>query len=467
MDTSTALSHLPLSEELLKYYRDRIQAFENDLQTFVAQVDALKPVHAETHTLSWQLHQRNLDVRQLQATISDLQTQVLDERKLVVRAMAENDELRVQELKDRRKIRWLLALTAGNNVHATDDTAALQQPQAGDVTYFRDTLHKRFVKARSEIRLKATATTTTTAPTASTQRQRRTSQEPSRSRSPSRPPAVTVDEDPLMGSEPGLTLKDEVEVLRTTVEALRTQLAEQQAFHEDALMRLSDSREQQLRRFEYQQAQDAKRIEELVIRVGKLQGFMRDNTKELLRLRRSHLMSERLFKEERASMMQQTQSLREQYGELRNKSESVEKAVETRVVKKNEALVHELRTQLARYEDELRTFKTKQEDAEAGYKKRITALQSKITNMNRDYKNLKKRRDFEIEGFTTDILSLRKQVQSLEKIIIKFGQVDDRELELLDSAAGVGRKASKIQDQVTVLKRKMYQAEEELRGMAI
>ena len=47
------------------------------------------------------------------------------------------------------------------------------------------------------------------------------------------------------------------------------------------------------------------------------------------------------------------------------------------------------------------------------------------------YNALKKRRDYEIEGFTNDIMMLRKQLKVLEKNILKYGPLEDKELVLL------------------------------------
>lgn len=52
-------------------------------------------------------------------------------------------------------------------------------------------------------------------------------------------------------------------------------------------------------------------------------------------------------------------------------------------------------------------------------------------DMQRSYKSLNKRRDHEIEGFTNDIMLLRKQVQVLEHHLLQYGPLEDRELLLL------------------------------------
>jgi hypothetical protein len=48
------------------------------------------------------------------------------------------------------------------------------------------------------------------------------------------------------------------------------------------------------------------------------------------------------------------------------------------------------------------------------------------------YNALKKRRDLEVEGFTNDISNLRQQVKKLEKQIVRFGPVEDKELQFLE-----------------------------------
>jgi hypothetical protein len=48
------------------------------------------------------------------------------------------------------------------------------------------------------------------------------------------------------------------------------------------------------------------------------------------------------------------------------------------------------------------------------------------------YTALKKRRDYEIEGFTADIVNLRTQLRTLEKSLLKYGSLEDKELILLN-----------------------------------
>jgi coiled-coil domain-containing protein 77 len=59
-------------------------------------IDTLKVPHEEHHKLQWQVHRREAEVAELQQALSDAQTQLFDERKQLLRVIAENDELKSQ-----------------------------------------------------------------------------------------------------------------------------------------------------------------------------------------------------------------------------------------------------------------------------------------------------------------------------------------------------------------------------------
>jgi hypothetical protein len=87
--------------------------------------------------------------------------------------------------------------------------------------------------------------------------------------------------------------------------------------------------------------------------------------------------------------------------------------------------------------------------------------------INYSYAALQRRRDYEIEGFTNDIISLRQQLRVLEKSILKYGALEDKELVLLNLARVTGERAGKISNQLQSLKGKIYDAEETIQSLAI
>lgn len=79
--------------------------------------------HEELHRTQWELRVRHEEIAELQRALSDANVYLFDEREQVLKLQAENDQLKIQELEDRRRIQHLLALT---------------QPVSQEVTFFRD-----------------------------------------------------------------------------------------------------------------------------------------------------------------------------------------------------------------------------------------------------------------------------------------------------------------------------------------
>jgi coiled-coil domain-containing protein 77 len=77
----------------------------------------------ELHVTKWNVHKCEESISTLQRALSDANILLHEERAQVLRLQTENEQLRIQELEDRRRIQHLLALT---------------QPIASDVTFFKD-----------------------------------------------------------------------------------------------------------------------------------------------------------------------------------------------------------------------------------------------------------------------------------------------------------------------------------------
>lgn len=75
------------------------------------------------HRTKWDLRVRQEEIVELQNALSDANVHLFKEREQALRLLAENDQLKIQELEDRKKIQHLLALT---------------KPVAQEVTFFRD-----------------------------------------------------------------------------------------------------------------------------------------------------------------------------------------------------------------------------------------------------------------------------------------------------------------------------------------
>lgn len=67
--------------------------------------------NAELHRLRWENRSRSDEISDLQKALQDAKLYLYDEREQVLKLQAENDNLKQQEIEDRRRIQQLLALT--------------------------------------------------------------------------------------------------------------------------------------------------------------------------------------------------------------------------------------------------------------------------------------------------------------------------------------------------------------------
>lgn len=91
---SSELDRLPLSHELLAYYRQRIERSEEDYLQALKMIDAIKPSQEAYHQSQWQVGQCQVHIAELQKALSDAQTALGNERKMIVQLIAENDALK-------------------------------------------------------------------------------------------------------------------------------------------------------------------------------------------------------------------------------------------------------------------------------------------------------------------------------------------------------------------------------------
>jgi hypothetical protein len=122
-EAGEALLDVPMSPELMNYYRERLAASEHEIVGLRERVETCETSQAAQHKARWELHKRMEEITDLQKALSDSHVYLWDERERCQRLQAENDELKIQEVEDRRKIQHLLSMV---------------EPVMQDVTYLRD-----------------------------------------------------------------------------------------------------------------------------------------------------------------------------------------------------------------------------------------------------------------------------------------------------------------------------------------
>ncbi|GIL62982.1 hypothetical protein Vafri_17149 [Volvox africanus] len=99
--------------ELMAYYKARLEGFEAERAELLSRLDQCGVQGAELHMLEWEARKRAEEVRELQKALSDAHNFLFDERQRLLALQAENDELRLQEIQDRKTIQQLLAAPSG------------------------------------------------------------------------------------------------------------------------------------------------------------------------------------------------------------------------------------------------------------------------------------------------------------------------------------------------------------------
>ena len=104
-------------------------------------------------------------------------------------------------------------------------------------------------------------------------------------------------------------------------------------------------------------ARDATKIDELLKKSQRLENLIRESTRELLEKKKQYLGYERRIKEERAHLLEESKMLKTEIANEKARNENMERVIETRIKRKQDGIVQDLKTKLSKYESELRTSK--------------------------------------------------------------------------------------------------------------
>ncbi|GBB93043.1 hypothetical protein RclHR1_00210039 [Rhizophagus clarus] len=164
------------------------------------------------------------------------------------------------------------------------------------------------------------------------------------------------------------------------------------------------------------------------------------------------MTEERRINEELASLLQEFGDLKVKYREEKEKNDAIELGIESKIATKYDSLISELKRQNDQYEGELKSIKFEKEQYEESSNRKIQILQKKVDSLTNNYNNMKKRRDYDFEGFSNDIVMLRKKLKGLEKQILKYAPYDDHEYHLTNIVNETERQIDKVSNELRMLK---------------
>ena len=442
---------LPASTELLAYYRQRIQEFEAERAEFIKRTSEIEVSHEEVHRTQWELRVRHEEIAELQRALSDANVYLFDEREQVLKLQAENDQLKIQELEDRRRIQHLLALT---------------QPVSQEVTFFRDcrpAKMTRFPVESSADGLRSQADTYRSGAVSgnsgsasqsgvggsgasraaaqgsisgrASRRSVNTSTASSRGRSTfgssRRGGNTSTSSASSSASRTAATQPYKSRVLRTiylpsekadtlllTVESLQKQLSAVKELEAGRNAALLEDRRKRNDEERARAVADREKIERLEETIRKTEGKTRQVTKTYLEQRHEAKVAGRVAKEEIEMLRTQNQRLIEQLQTERRRFAVEMQAVRNAAEQEAKVYTEQFRREALAREEDLSVLKEQYAEVQRLSQAKITDLETRLTQLSKKHRQLEQRRSMDFEGFNNDVVILRKQMRRLEGVAI-------------------------------------------------
>jgi len=390
LESAEALSEVPLSSELLNYYRERLAASEDELQQCRARVEACETSQAAQHKARWELHKRMEEITDLQKALSDSHVYLWEERERCQRLQAENDELKIQEVEDRRKIQHLLSLV---------------EPVMQDVTYIRDS-------APETMTIHAHARATTTSAPAS--------------RSVRAGASAPAGGAPGGGGDRPRVLRtvylpnEKVDSLLLTIESLRAQMQQSETLARERVAALLEDRRLRMEEERARRSVEAEKLQESELTVERLQALLHKYTKDYLALKHDALQTQRVEKETIEALRVDNRQIKEQMASERTSAEVEVHAVSTSAKQSSEQYVSLFRQQVCDTERTMGLLKDRHSGLQQALVMRVKELEEYASRTKQQYKALEERRRLEAEGFRSELTLMHKEVQRVELRV--FGQ---------------------------------------------
>ena len=373
------LGSLHPSAELIKFYRERVADFERERDELIGRLDGVGIRRAELHQAEWELKKRTDETLELQKALSDAHAYLFEERERLLKIQAENDELKLQETEDRRRIQHLLQLM--NPAEPTVEFSREKPPEEPKASYQKNT-------ANADIRARLTVPKPTDRDGPPNESNGKDSKEPS-------PPKNTgnVARTVFLPSQ-------NVETLTLTVKSLKGQLVDQKKFSDERIAALLEDRrirdaDEAIQKQEYE-----RKAGELRNRLARTEDLLQKATKDFIVARTSPY----IVQEQQALLELELTKLS---GERREMQTTIEAAKEdaTSIAKQEaDTYVNQFKSQMQR-----------RSAIATQYEKRIKDLEKETKKAKKNYHDLEKRRAMDLEGFTSDVTTLRKLLSAVDR----------------------------------------------------
>lgn len=406
--TDHAMRQLPASKELVAHYRTKLSCLNRDYEELTSRVDECRSLFDADCRLQQELVQRNNEVSRLQQCVSDLQVYVFEEREQALRLYAENDQLKIRQLEDRKKIDLLLSLSG---------------IAENEVTFFLCEAAKKSAIVPQRLHLK--------------------------NLKKNEPKPNSKKENRIENED--LDCND-IDILKLKVQSLQAQLAEQVRLYRDETAALLQDRELARSERLAEQARHEQLFEALTARLQKAQSRVCELTAALVQSKRDFHGTEENWKSEKDRLLRNLDLCKEQLGEvfaptgtvvpgagMRSARSCGELSVLKGQLTERDRMLAMYQDQCSVMEQEVARLRDQAESSKNQFKTRVQKMAAQVTYLRNKYNELDRRRLLEAEGFRSDIRLMRSRLRDLERGFTR-----------INSKPGTTVTASKSSDSVSV-----------------
>lgn len=395
-------------DKMISFLQSRLNGFRDERAALLDRVDALVESRQEEHSLLWELKRSSEEVHTLQKALSDAHAFLFEERERLLTLQAENDELKIQELEDRKRIQHLLKLTAPYEEDVKFERGI--RPE-GITTRPPHTTGTATVRSGSTT-IQAGSTTNAISDSygipgtagsvgVSTKKGKQGS-----SLSSSLPAAKT---ERIMRTIYLPTANTDTLILR--IESLQAQLMEHKQFAEDRIKALLEDRRIREKDGDEARAQMTARVDDFTERLSSTESLLQRITRELLNQRRLKEAAEA----EAANVIHEANKRKQEAEDIIGKTEAKIDEAKKKIQEQSDEYIEKFRQELRDKEAEMVRIETVYASMKGAYEDRIADLENRNRRLQRANTQLEERRAMDVEGFTATITALRQKLKTVER----------------------------------------------------
>ncbi|GBF99207.1 hypothetical protein Rsub_12466 [Raphidocelis subcapitata] len=366
------------SPQLLAHYKARVAEFEAEREELLRAVARCAVQADDLHRLEWEARKRADEVRELQQALGDSQQFLFEERQRLLALQAENDELRLQELEDRRRMQHLLSVAAPLEQAVTLRADAPPLAATAGAAAAAAAGHRQGGGRDGGGGVMRTVFL----------------------------PAANAD---------ALVLK---------IEALQAQLNEQRALSEERTEALLVDRRVRQQEEERHRANFLVQIEALSTKVAQLEGTLRDTTRDYIQARAAQQAAEERAAAAEARMEQQVKAAQSEAARAQRVARHEARQESSAAEAKMREYVARFREQVRARDEELSRLSALHASTKDAADRRIAELEARVARLSEANRQLETRRQLEADGWAADVTLLRKQLAAVDRKLLQMRLID-------------------------------------------